>query len=276
VHQPFDEQFWRLVDRLQVQWLRLDLTWRDIEPQRGQRRWGTYDAFLREAQRRGIRTLLILNHPPDWAVADAPTFPHEARAFAHAAGEWAGRRVQAWEAFNEPNFAGHGWPFARLTAHDAAALYVATVAAVNEGLRAAGDTAPLLAGALSPDGHEPRAFIDQVFGLLPVACYDAVSIHPYGGRGRLGPIRQAVRDQVRRLSGRDAPVWITEYGSPEPAEQAPLLADAVRHLETGGGPLFWFSLRDLDWRERYGLVDGHGRPREAFELLRRAAAASGR
>ncbi len=269
-HPPFDAAMWSALTDLGAPWLRADLYWRDVEVAEGHPDWSAYESFIAQAQQRGVPVLLIINHPPDWARADTTRFAERAQAFSRAAGQWARGRVAAWEAFNEPNLPGYGWPFAQLSAAEDARLYADTVAAVNRGLRGAGDPAPLVAGALSPNGHEPAAFIDNVFSQLPPACVDAVSIHPYGGEGRLVQIRQAVGDQLQRLQGRRPPVWITEYGTDQPADQLRLLIDAVPASGGIDQPLFWFALRDLGMTERYGLIDGSGQPRPAYFEFKRA------
>ncbi len=272
VHPPFDATFWRAIDDLGVKWLRVDLYWDRIEPIRGQANWSAYEQFITEAQQRQVQVLFIINHPPAWAHADAAQFPALAQAFAREAGQWAQRRVAAWEAFNEPNLSGYGWPFRGLSAAESATLYADTAAAVNAGLRASGDPAPVIAGAISPSGHEPMAFIEAVFARLPAACFDAISIHPYGGEGRLPEIRQAVRQQMQRLQARNVPVWITEYGSDNPADHERLLADALAQPGPAE-PFFWFALRDFNVSERYGLFDLQGQPRPVYSRFKQAARA---
>lgn len=265
VHPPFDKNFWTYINDLGVTWLRTDLYWNTIEPVQGKQDWSEIENFLNEAQKRHIEILLIINHPPEWATKDHSKFHVLVNQFAKDAAKFSNGRVSAWEAFNEPNLPGYGWPFSNLSLEENAALYASTVNAINFGLRSTGDNHPIIAGALSPNGQDPAIFINSAFSQLDKACYDAVSIHPYGEAGKLTQIIQTTQTL---LKSKKTPIWITEYGSDTASEHAKILNDAVQSLGFKT-PLFWFTLRDFSIFEQYGMINAFGYKRPFYDQFKK-------
>lgn len=90
-------------------WLRIQLTWREIEPTRGADVIGRLHAqrwLVRQATERGLQVLVNVTHPPQWARPSDPAVPADPSAFAslmhRLVGAFAGE-VDAWQIWNEPN-----------------------------------------------------------------------------------------------------------------------------------------------------------------------------
>lgn len=91
------------------EWLRLQFAWSDLEQYEGQplaaRLW-PYVRIVSRARASGLRLLVNVTHPPDWAVPADPTLPADPEAFAAFMGRLAARfagDVEAWQVWNEPN-----------------------------------------------------------------------------------------------------------------------------------------------------------------------------
>src|SRR4051812_46425839 len=57
-----------LVAQTGTRWIREDLAWRDVQPERGQWDWSDYDDLFAAAAERHLHVLPILDAPPCWAV----------------------------------------------------------------------------------------------------------------------------------------------------------------------------------------------------------------
>ena len=175
-----------ILDRLNVQVVRLTLTWggRDgvandrpahpNDPADPAYRWERYDRAVEEANRAGIAVLFTIVGTPDWANGRrgprfAPTSPLPLRQFASAAalrysGTYldtaSGRilpRVSLWLAWNEPNSSvflrpqfvleGSRWQFA------AAEAYARICNAVYRGVHSVGGPQRVACGATAPRGY---------------------------------------------------------------------------------------------------------------------------
>src|SRR3954453_6900063 len=93
-------------------WVRLPVSWSDIEAVRGKRLWGATDRAVTNARANGLKVLGLITYTPSWAYhsgctlhpcAPATDKYDEFAAFAAAAARRYLGRVSAWEVWNEPN-----------------------------------------------------------------------------------------------------------------------------------------------------------------------------
>lgn len=274
-------------------WIRLDIDWARIEPERGQLEWTTTDEVVRAAHDRGFRILGLLTYTPSWARPPGtndkypPSDPAAFARFAAAAAERYRNEVEAWEIWNEPNTRAF-WA-AGPEPEDYAALLTATASVV----RAADPTAIVLSGGLAPAGDtpgeemSPERFLDGVLGRIDGEVIDAVAIHPYSFPAdpsnrsvewNLFARLPAIRRQVAETVGRPLPVWLTEFGAPhdtaEPERQAEIIAEGLNCAAhwTWVGPVFVYSLRDAaddPGGRAFGMVGPNGEKRPAWGAVRR-------
>ncbi|MFN8525933.1 MAG: cellulase family glycosylhydrolase [Chloroflexota bacterium] len=183
---PDDARQFDLARQIGADVFRNTLSWDQLEPvQKGRfstRYLGVIDAFVNQAEQRGIKPVFGLAGSPCWASADPnkncgagqykfwypPTHPVDYGDALRVLTQRYGSRVLAWEVWNEPNLK-EFWGGANPDPQK----YVLMVKAA----RAASPDAFILAGALSSSVSE---YLVQLYdaGLL-AEDYNAVSMHPY-------------------------------------------------------------------------------------------------
>ncbi|MDT5312928.1 MAG: polysaccharide biosynthesis protein PslG [Mycobacterium sp.] len=215
-------------------WIRLDLSWADVQPTSPQTYvWDRYDHVFAEARRRHLQTLPVLVDPPAWArlpgcsaIHCGPADPSQFATFAAAAAaRFAQIDIHTWEVWNEPNSALFWQPTVDPPA------YLRLLQASTKAIRAADPKAFVLMGGLNTgrtaDGNLSAAdFLAQTQD-SPLRLVDALSVHPYTfpyPASRLGPWMtpwaQAdsglpyLRQLLAQAGTPNLPIWITEYGAP--------------------------------------------------------------
>lgn len=223
-----------------VKWLREEMHWDVVEPQRGTWSWERYDRVFTDAAQRDMNVLPLLMDTPAWAGDSVTTIPSDPAAYADFAAHVAARYGpggQFWRAhpelpahpaimlelWNEPylqNFSAGGadpGKYARLVRAAAAAG------------RAANPSVGYLLEADTSSTNDFRSYhewIDAMYMAVPDLgrYFDGVAIHPYGG----APDHYTPNDpgnarwQVRRLEQIRAKFvghgdgakhfWVTEIG----------------------------------------------------------------
>jgi len=91
-------------------WVRFQLVWRDFEPWRGHYDWLPLDTRIEAADAAGLKVLLSVVKPPDWAAPPGKpgAFSEDITPFYNMLTEVTSRyrgRVRAYEIGNEPNLA---------------------------------------------------------------------------------------------------------------------------------------------------------------------------
>jgi polysaccharide biosynthesis protein PslG len=299
--------------------VRVDVGWASVEEQ-GKGRWNAYhlrrlDAVVTKARARRLQVLPTVFGTPCWA-SSAPESLRQG-----CAGDWSdrgvedyaprrpadyadalaflvrryGRRVPAWELWNEPNSRRF------FAAADPAHAYVALVKAAYRAIKEVDERVQVVAGSLM---HADVAFTERLYRLGIKGAFDAFSIHPYSeDRSPLDPgserYRQlsfvrgvpAVREAMLRHADR-VPLWLTEFGwntsrtrgaeawrnGVDEATQAHYLGQALQLLRA------WpyvdvavvYGLRDMgtdpdDYLDNFGLLRHDGAPKRALGTFRNAA-----
>jgi hypothetical protein len=237
--------------RLGIDWIRVDLSWADIQwDGPDQYLWNRFDRVVAAARSHHLQVLATIAYTPPWArqpgcstpscpPADPARFADFARL---AAARYAPLGVHQWEVWNEPNGGGFWIPRADPAAFTK--LLVTTAAAIKGvdpkativlgGLAALRDTAA---------DDDPVAFLTEVARRGGTKVVDAVGFHPYTYPYRASfraPWRTAwdlmlppgsppppagsprdLRTVLRAYQTPDLPIWITEYGAPTGGPNAP-------------------------------------------------------
>ncbi len=283
-------------------WVRIDVSWRGLEPHRGKFsvRYGTrFERCVALAKRRGLRVLVTLGWTPKWANGGGkPSVPpRRASDYVAIASRLATRlrgRVDAWEVWNEPNMA-DGW---KGSPESYARLLRAAYPAFK---RADPQTLVVLGG---PSGNDDK-FIGRLYAVGAKTSFDVVATHPYQGLANAPPEHAddgerwwvthvaAVRALMVANGDEAKPIWFTETGwsahanAPETppwrlgvseTEQADYASRLVRLLRTTYPyvtQVFWYdertrpAERDIHLRG-FGLLRADLTPRPVLFALRAA------
>ncbi len=281
-----------------IGWVRLNWTWKDMQPEPGPFRYDQFDTVARLADERGINLLPILTAVPAWA-STAPETLKAARGNLSPVdryrpadeSDWltyvqnvverydgdglddapGSPRVGYWEVWNEPNIPAF-WP-----PKPDVEEYVNLLAATHEIIAAADPTATVVLGGLSGSGvhADGSGFLPDLYAAGGDAYFDVVSIHIYvhPTRGSAAHVQALVGATRAVMDGRDdieKPLWLTEigwsdapnaWGTPTvaPADIAEFLTD-VYTSPFDADVIFWYNFRNI--------FDGSPDVEHNFGLLR--------
>jgi hypothetical protein len=275
-HLARDESLAALVDA-GVRFLRFDIDWDHIEPQRDVFDWTELDRCVDTAARLGASVYATPAYTPEWAsgVAGQRAAPPRDGAdfvrFVRAVVRRYPGKLHALGIWNEPNLR----EFYRGTQR----FYLEQL--LRPGLAAIREEAPEIT-TCGPDLSSSKGVRDWLDGALTAAgdLMDVLTHHQYDGgdtpEGRARAIDDLRAFLVQRGFG-DRPLWITETGwkrGPRVSlsQQADHLRGVLRQRErraTWWTKTFWYDSHGEGW----GLFasDGEpdaGRPRPAFAALR--------
>ncbi len=210
------------ISRSGARWVRLDVSWAMIQPQRGSfdLEWAVplVDEVLAQAKRRGLRVLVTFWLTPAWANEGKGerVAPDDALDYAEALA-WAARRwddeVRAWEVWNEPNSADF------LVGADPG-VYTGLLCAAHAALHRQDRRARVVFGGLMYNDDD---WLQSAYTAGARGCFDILGVHPYMAPADAPPglrdIGQEWRmrhlDALRRVMVRQndrQPVWVTEFG----------------------------------------------------------------
>lgn len=258
VFTPEEERSWIIVRDLGVRWVRLDLSWSQIEPQLGEYQWQATDQMIAAAVRSNVQIMALLNHMPDWAIQRADLPERFAQFVKMVIDRYDHKNAQGnikyWEIFNEPNLPGYGWPDDHRDVINNARHYAILLQAANRAIRLDHPDAVLISAGLSPDGQSAESFLRTVYATIGRECFDVLGLHPYGAEGRLEKLQQDAYKFLRLMQDEKKPVWFTEYGTDRNGDRARLLRSTFAEAAQLDA-LFWFNERDIHrWDDTYGVV----------------------
>jgi polysaccharide biosynthesis protein PslG len=283
-------------------WIRFDAKWGVVEPEPGQRNWAPYDRLVDESNARGIRVLMVVGYPPDWAQPERHASRVDPAAYARFAADlverYAPRGVRHYELWNEPNLSNFWLP-----APDPPA-YAELVKTAYPAMKAEEEDTTILIGALAPvGGREPPECAGGATKVNPIpflqellrhgvrGSFDALSYHAYTDRAlpgeehpcnawhQLEGTEPSLRSVLEDAGEGDKEIWVTEFGGAVDevgeAHQAKLVEAALRLWPTypWAGALLVYTYRDRSTDHRYDLAPPDGRRRPAWEAFRAGVAA---
>jgi hypothetical protein len=251
-------------------WLRQEFPWEDLEVDgKGQftdtrndytgdgipdtiSAWEKYDRIVNLAEEYGLKLMVRLSNPPDWAIAANPakgTFapPDDVQDFVDYAAAVAQRyrgRIAHYQIWNEPNiYPEWGEQFADPVA------YTDMLCRTYQALKAIDPGIVVISAAIAPTisldgymGYQDIVYLQNMYDAGAAACFDVLSAQGYGlfsgpddRRLRTTSVNMARHTYYRDImvANNDAakPIWISEAAwnavldAPLPPEQ---IADYAR------------------------------------------------
>jgi polysaccharide biosynthesis protein PslG len=174
-------------------WVKQQVRWDGLQPAPGAAiGWGNLDGAVSAAQGAGLKVLFSVVAAPSWAAnpgAKFPKNPSDAAAFFSAMATHFKGRVQAYEVWNEENFATEVGP-----GNINAGNYVELLKAVYPAIKAADPAAIVVSGAPTPTGvNDPNiafrdlTYLQQMYayqGGVVKNYFDALGAHnePFGNQ----------------------------------------------------------------------------------------------
>ncbi len=196
------EQVLNWVSKLDIQWVKITINWREFEPVPNQINWEALDLVIDGLNSQGRNILLTLTGAPDWARPSATPYvlnltqygpPDDVQTYAQFVQRVAERyrgRVQAYEIWLEPNLR-RSWhdstSASRETARLSSISYLSLLSAAAAAIRRADADALIVSAGLAPTGitNPQNSISDRLFlqtllngGLLSLV--DAVGVQPDG------------------------------------------------------------------------------------------------
>lgn len=263
--------------------VRLNWSWKDIEPEQGEFHWERFDLVAQKATDHNIELLPILLAVPPWSS----TAPDELKAeYGNLApvdryrpaemDDWLNYvqlaverydadgvddaedspRIGFWEVWNEPNVNSF-WPPA-VDVPEYADLLQATYTTI----KATDPTATVVLGGLSGPGIDAHGdgFIPRLYELGAGDYFDVVSVHMYihptqGDLADLQTSLEATRAILNIYDNEDKPIWLTEigwsdaenaWGQPTASEgEIAAFLTALFHTELPVDAIFWYNFRNI-------------------------------
>jgi hypothetical protein len=275
-----------------AEWLRVGISWGQVEPAPGAAQWAGIDRVVQGALRRGMSVVAAVSSAPHWAAAPgchtnecAPRDPAQYAAFMRTVvARYAPLGVHHWEIWNEPNHVPFWGPRPDPVA------YTEVLKQASTAIHQVDRDAVVMSGGLSPApdaGGEisPLQFLRRVYELGGGPYIDAVANHPYQYPDRpTAPSpsnaflqTQAMHDLMVEFGDGAKQIWGTEVGAPtrgprsvSEANQAVWLRELydVWNGWAFTGPLLWYAARDTGTRstvdDSYGLVRQDRTPKPAL------------
>ncbi len=227
-----------LVQQAGFGWVRQQVRWADIEPSKGVYNWGFLDQIVGTAQARGVKVLFSVVAAPGWAGHGMPGNPNDLGDFLYAMAARYRGAVQAYEVWNEENYAVENNGYVA-----GAGRYVELLKVSYTRIKAADPGAIVVCGALTPTGvNNPYLAIDDIVYLKRMLEYnggeirnyfDALGAHvagvnnspdtlwpsnPGSGPGWVDHPTfyfrhvENIRNVMVQYGMGDKPIWLTEFG----------------------------------------------------------------
>jgi hypothetical protein len=249
IHPKIEQQTWELYlgegQRLGMDWIKIQIPWRELEPQPGQfSEWFTiYVNRVVSANVNGFNVLISVVDAPLWArptnarpdfqgpPADPQTLANFLTQFLDAT-KPQDNRVAAVEVWNEPNLRDREWDAVEMSG----AVYFRYLEVAYNAIKAVDDDIIVISAGLAPVGDVPGAVSDRRF---LQQMYDAglaqypdirIGVHPYGwanapderccledrawGNAPVFFYQDTLFDyiDIMQRNGHDSALWITEFG----------------------------------------------------------------
>ncbi len=177
--------------QLGVPWVKEQVRWKDVEPQKGQYDWSTLDTYLPAASERKLKVLISVVTAPDWAREPGislakngpPANPQDYADFVGKILERYPNEVHAVEVWNEMNLDREWTSMKGLSATN----YVALLKATYDKIKSIDPGIIVISGALSPTGfddgvtaRDDATFMDLLINAGMLNTVDCVGAHHNG------------------------------------------------------------------------------------------------
>jgi polysaccharide biosynthesis protein PslG len=270
------------VEATGVRWVRVDMPWAWVEEhgpsvRSGHGHWSALDNIVQAADRHHLKLVGILGFTPEWASDSGElwSYPYSEpfeEFFAAALRRYP--QIQAWELWNEPNFARFSKPGPNPTA------FVEFLRAARHARDSVGSHAKLISGGIAPGGEiDVNTWINEVALRGGLSLIDGFGIHPYSAAEPDDPRSwmmqlEGLHNRLAQLGRPDLPLWLTEFGAPSVAVAsgyAPALTEAEQadRLRTAFALASRFDwIENLTWYEYRDSCTGSSDPECNFGLVR--------
>ena len=248
-----------VLDRLEaagIRWIRIDLAWPVVQPERDTWNWTVFDRLVASARERGFEIYATLSETPAWAtdgppVTGPPRDPADWARFCYRAAARYRGLVRAWGMWNEPNL-DRFWTGTR-------AEYIERI--VLPGADAIHAADPLAIVGAPDTAHLHSADWDR--WLRDVARdagdrLDVITHHVYSPNGSHRPVSSAldrppanpwddpsVRQVLQKAGWFGRPFWLTETGMASDvhgeADQAGFYTNLLEDWFRPGTDLNWMG-----------------------------------
>jgi len=274
-----------------IDWIRIDLNWFALEPNKDQYNWSYMDAVVNNARARGLEIFATLAYTPAWAngtgnIADPPTDTADWYDFVYDVVRRYRDRIKHWGMWNEPNldgfFTGSAWQYREWILKVG---YQAAKAA-DGGCYVLG---PELAHLSSSDWPD---WLEEIMKAGGADCIDIITHHCYKGDTGwamfkyldAGSFHYAwdpppLMDVLADLGVDDKPVWLTETGWPtaskddvSEAEQAEYYHQLLWgvHERDYLAKVFPYEIKDDPSPDvpKWGIIHADNTPKQAYDRYR--------
>jgi polysaccharide biosynthesis protein PslG len=265
-----------------AKWVRIDLPWSWVEEhgptvRNGRGSWSQIDAIFGAAKQHGLKPIPILAYTPGWASPSGELWAYPYAEPFETFFAAALRRypwIQAWELWNEPNFARFSKP------RPDPAAFVEFLRSARRARDSVGSTAKLISGGLAPGGDiDVDEWINQIAIRGGLNLIDGLGIHPYSSLSPDDPRSwmmhlEELHERLAKLGRPDLPLWLTEYGAPSqtvasgygPALTEQEQADRLRTAFALASRFDW--IENLTWYEYRDSCGDRTEPECNFGLMR--------
>ena len=227
---------------LNVDWVKLDIDWRSVQPQAEVFDFGALDTVVFGLSDARIKLLLTLDNSPVWArtaqLEDGP--PDDFAVFARFAGGLAARykeRVAAYQIWNEPNLR-REW-FSDVHVIDPAS-YFDLFTQARDAIKAEAPAALVITAGLASTGFNDgvnalndRLYLQSLYDLGIATAADGIAVHALGFanppeskccqategvlthfENRSFYFRDTIEDYrlIAEANGDERPLWVTKFG----------------------------------------------------------------
>ncbi|MDN4175747.1 cellulase family glycosylhydrolase [Nocardioides sp. SOB77] len=211
------------VARTSASWLRVPVTWRDVEKRQGSYTWAPLDRVVKAARARDLRILGVLAYSPPWAAVNTsdtapPEDPAAYARFAKAAATRYRTEITSWEIWNEPNLARF---FGGV--QDSPEVLATLLRAAYPAIKSVQPGATVVTGGLSKTSNStiaPGTFLTRLYAAGAGPYFDAVGFHPYIAGGNVVADSVRVRADIVGLYTQmtlrgdlGKKIWMTEFGN---------------------------------------------------------------
>lgn len=281
--------------------VRVDVDWSRIEPERGTLDWSSTDQVVDAVIAAGMVPTGLVAYTPRWAAnpADGPPDTHFRprdpalfARFAETAAIHFRARIPVWEVWNEPNLTDFYKPTPNLDE------YTALLTATYKALKSVDTELIVVSGGLSPaiDGNgdiTPVMFTEGLYARGANRYFDALGMHPYTFPALPDDPSTApwnaflqmwqMHDVMARGEDGAKTIWMTEFGAPtgnapdavtEQVQAQTIKTVLTRARETSWlGPAFVYSLRDMgtdpsDREQNFGLLRRDFSAKPSYSAIR--------